>query len=154
MEINENMVFALNRDRSPQDVDLLQLEWAVVTQLDGEKTVGQIAENLALNPEEIQEIFKKLIKEEILYLADQSMEDIYVPKEIFDNINHSLTLLLGPVSDIILEDTFKLLQRKPDRLEKQYLPTLIDLLTNQIDDPQKKIEFQKNLYPQIKKFIL
>ena len=154
MEINENMVFALNRDRSPQDVDLLQLEWAVVTQLDGEKTVGQIAENLALNPEEIQEIFKKLIKEEILYLADQSMADIYVPKEIFDNINHSLTLLLGPVSDIILEDTFKLLQRKPDRLEKQYLPTLIDLLTNQIDDPQKKIEFQKNLYPQIKKFIL
>lgn len=152
-EIDEKMVFTLNSQRSPQKVKLLHLEWAVITQLDGEKTVGQIAVKLALNREEIQEIFKKLIDEELLELVNRSDGNRYVPIDFFDNIAHEMTLLLGPVAGIVLQDVLENMRKNREHFEKNQLPALVDLLTNQIDDPMKQKVFQKRIYPKIRSYI-
>jgi len=152
-EINEQMVFSLKKDRSPQEVKLLQLEWAVITQLDGEKSVGQIAENLALNGKEIREIFKKLNQENLLELVDRSNEDQTIPLEFFDKLNHEMTYLLGPVAGIVVNDVLDVMRKDRNNFEKKYLASLIDLLTNQIDDPIKQIEFQKSIYKSVKSYL-
>lgn len=153
-EINEDMIFSLNRQRSPQEVKLLQLEWAVVTQVDGEKTVGQISENLALNSKEIQEIFKKLIHEQLLDLVEQTEEEQIVSGKFFEKLNHEMTYLLGPVAGIVIEDVLKIMRKDKDSFEKKYLPTLIDLLVCQIDDQLKQLEFQRNIYKSVKSYLM
>ncbi|UCF63871.1 MAG: hypothetical protein JSW33_15110 [bacterium] len=153
-KIDENMVFVLNSQRSPEDSDLLHLEWAVVSQLDGQKTVQQIAENLALNTAEVEEIFKKLVSAELLVLVDRSENDDVVPGELFKFVSHEMTLLLGPVASIILEDVMDMMRLNRDNFDRRRFPGLIDLLTNQIDDPVKQIEFQRNIYPKLKQYLL
>lgn len=153
-KIDERMIFVVNNEKTAEDNDLLHLEWAVVSQLDGRKTVRQIAENLALNPTEVEEIFKKLVSDDLLVLVNKPEENIIVPSEFIKLVNHEMTHLLGPVASVIIEDIMDMMRLNKENIDRRNLPNLIDLLTNQIDDPVKQIEFQKNIYPQIKQYIL
>ncbi len=153
-KIDERMIFVVNNEKTAEDNDLLHLEWAVVSQLDGRKTVRQIAENLALNPTEVEEIFKKLVSDDLLVLVNKPEENIIVPSEFIKLVSHEMTHLLGPVASVIIEDIMDMMRLNKENIDRRNLPNLIDLLTNQIDDPVKQIEFQKNIYPQIKQYIL
>ena len=64
-----------------------------------------------------------------------------------------MTLLLGPVAGLILDDVFELLRTNKDNIKKNQLPILLDLLSNQITDPVKQIEFQKKAYPILKAYL-
>jgi hypothetical protein len=153
MAVKENMIFVKNDDKSPEEASLMHLEWAVVSQLDGKKTVNQIAENLALNTKEVEQIFEKLTAENLIILVDQSGKDNRVPFEFFKKLGHEMTLLLGPVAGLILDDVFELLSTNKDKIKKNQLPILLDLLANQITDPVKQIEFQKKTYPILKAYL-
>ncbi len=144
--IEDSMIFSLNQERTPEDANLMHLDWAVVSQLDGKKTVRQIANNLSLNTREIEEIFKKLVAADLLIPVSKSNENNYLPSDYFKSLIHEMTLLLGPVAGIILEDVLKMMHYSRDNFERYKLPVFIDLLTNQIDDPVKQIEFQKKIY--------
>ena len=148
------MIFVVNADKSAEDNDLLHLEWAVVSQLDGRKSVRQIAENLSLNATEVEEIFKKLVAEDLLVLVSKPEENQIVPSEFLKLINHELTHLMGPVASIIMEDVMEMMRLSKDNFDSRNISNLVDLLTNQIDDPVKQVEFQKNIYPKIKQYIL
>jgi hypothetical protein len=153
-KLENNMIFVLGNDRSPEDANLLHLEWAVVSQLDGQKTVGQIAENLALSRNEIEEIFRKLTSQNLVVLVNRSSGDSLVSPEFFKILSHEMTLLLGPVSGIIIEDVMEMMRMNRENFEVQNLPVLIELLTNQIDDPVKQIEFQKSIYDQVRIYLI
>jgi hypothetical protein len=152
-QIDENMIFRLNDQRSPKDVKLLHLEWAVITQLDGEKSVGDIADSLALNSQETKEIFQKLWKAGLLEYSSSHNKNLYVSEGLINDLEFELTVLLGPISHILVDDTFKILKRKKRNLEKQNLPIFIDLLTNQISESDKKLIFQNNLLSKISSYL-
>ncbi len=154
LEIKNNMVFRLSNRRSPKEVKLLHLEWAVVTQLNGDRTVGEIADVLALSPEETHEIFQKLHKEGLLELVAYQNEEQNLPPEVFKEIQQELTLVLGPIASILLEDTINRMGKTHETFEKKYLPVLIDLLSNQINDFSKQIKFQKSIFEKLKPFLL
>jgi hypothetical protein len=152
-KVEENMVFQLNQNQTPEEANLMHLEWAVVSQLDGQKTVRQIADSLSLNTKEIEEIFKKLAAADLLVVVNKADESHYLPQEFFKTLNHEMTLLLGPVAAIILDDVMETMHQPRDGFERSLLPVFIELLTNQIDDQVKQIEFQKKIYSIVKSYI-
>lgn len=152
-KIDNNMIFMLNSEHSPEEAQLLHLEWAVISQLDGQKTVGQIADNLALSQTEVEDIFQKLSRQDLVVLVTRSGEDTMVSPEFFKILNHEMTLLLGPVASIILDDVLEMMHANRENFPIRNLPILIELLANQIDDPVKQIEFQRNIYPRIRKYL-
>ncbi len=153
-EISEYMVFRLSSSRSPKEVKLLHLEWAVVTQLDGEKSVGEIAGILSLSKSEAKEIFSNLTNEGLLDLVNLSRSEHYLPAEIFDNIEYELTLVMGPVASILLEDVLQEMGKTRDKFDRASLGIMIDFLTNHISNPDKQYQFQKNILSKIKDYIL
>ncbi|MEJ2633747.1 MAG: hypothetical protein P8184_00460 [Calditrichia bacterium] len=153
-EITENMVFRLSSQRSPQQVKLLHLEWAVVTQLDGEKTVGEISDILALSKTEMKDIFKNLLKEGLLELVSVSPDNLYLQPGLFVEIEYELTTLMGPVASVLIEEVLQSMRKSRDQFEKNALASLIDLLSSHINDAEKQIEFQRNIYPKIKPYIV
>ncbi len=152
-KIDNNMIFMLNHERSPEEADLLHLEWAVISQLDGQKTVGQIADNLALSQTEVEDIFRKLSMQNLVTLVTRGGEDSLVSPEFFKILSHEMTLLLGPVASIILDDVLEMMHSNRENFPIRNLPILIELLAIQIDDPVKQIEFQRNIYPKIRKYL-
>ncbi|GAB4369430.1 MAG: hypothetical protein Kow0042_11160 [Calditrichia bacterium] len=133
---------------------MLHLEWAVVTQLDGEKTVAEIADILALSEEESQQIFSKLFEEGLLELVTISPDYLFISSEVLDEIEYELKVLLGPIASILFEDVLNELGKSRDKFDKMSLPILVDLLTTQISDPRKQEEFQKVSLNKIKPYIL
>ena len=153
-QVNENMVFRLSSRRSPKEVKLLHLEWAVVTQLDGEKSVGNIANILALSQVEARDIFSRLVAEGLLELVTTSPADAHLPPEVFDDIEHELTLLMGPVACILIDDVLQEIGKVREKVEKPVLPLILDFLTNHIPDAAKQLEFQKNILTKTKKHLI
>jgi hypothetical protein len=149
-QIHEDMVFKLNNRRSPSEVKLKSLEWAIVTQLNGEKTVGQIGETLSLSPEENRVMFARLMREGLLELVQGPEEDPHIPVEIIEELEYQFTYYLGPVASLVLEDILTELKRNRENLEKKQLPLLIELLSLEISNEEKKHEFQKQMLKKIK----
>jgi len=149
-QIHESMVFKLSSKRSPSEVKLKSLEWAIVTQLNGEKTVAQIGEILALSPEENRAMFVRLMKEGLLDLVQAPEHNPHVPAEIYEELEYQFTYYVGPVASIILEDMLVELKRHKENLEKRQLPLLVELLTLEISTDEKKYMFQKKMLNKIK----
>lgn len=147
--VENNMVFKLSNKRSPKEVNLRSLEWAVVTQLNGEKTVGQIGEILALSEDELQQIFFNLIGEGLLEFV-QSENTINSPSPAFvNNLERQFKLYVGPIADIIINDTLNELKTSRQYIEKSQIPFFVELLSLHISNTRKRTQFQKDMLNEI-----
>ena len=151
--IHDDMVFRVSSKRSPSEMKLKSLEWAIVTQLNGEKRVSQIGEILALNNDETHELFERLEKAGLLELVENSGNDPYVSAELFAEVEYRLTYYLGPVAAILIEDMLRELKRSKANLDKRQLPQLMELLAMEISSPEKRIEFQREMLQKLKGLI-
>ncbi|RMI02428.1 MAG: hypothetical protein D6681_10445 [Calditrichaeota bacterium] len=151
--IQGDMVFKLSHKRSPSEVKLRSLEWAIVTQLNGEKTVDQISEILALSPEEAQAMFGRLMAEGLLELVRVPETNTFVPPEVFNEIEQRYTYYVGPVANILIEDLLAEMKRNRQNLERKQLPLLVELLGLEISSPEKRLEFQKFMLQKIKELV-
>jgi len=147
------MVFRVSTKRSPSEMKLKSLEWAIVTQLNGEKSVSQIGEILALNNDETHELFERLEKAGLLELVESSGNDPYVSAELFAEVEYRLTYYLGPVAAILIEDMLRELKRSKANLDKRQLPQLVELLAMEISSPEKRVEFQREMLQKLKGLI-
>ncbi len=153
-EISDDMVFRLSDRKSPKDVKLRNIEWAVIIQLDGEKTVEQIAEILALSPIEVEDIFSNLLREGLLELVTVSAKKQIVGADVFQDIQQTLRSYVGPIADFLLEDALDKMNKKEQNFDSTSLPTLIELLSIKIDDPEKQLEFQTEIFEKYRDLIL
>jgi len=151
--IHDDMVFRVSTKRSPSEMKLKSLEWAIVTQLNGEKSVSQIGEILALNNDETHELFERLEKAGLLELVESSGNDPYVSAELFAEVEYRLTYYLGPVAAILIEDMLRELKRSKANLDKRQLPQLVELLAMEISSPEKRVEFQREMLQKLKGLI-
>jgi len=148
--IKSNMIFKLSNQRSPQEVNLKSLEWAVVTQLNGEKTVGQIGEILSLSDNEVLQIFSNLLDEGLLeYVRAENSDDAPSPAFI-NRLERRFKMYVGPIADIIINDTLTELKTSRQYLEKSQIPFFVEILSLQISSQKKRIQFQKDMLNEIK----
>jgi hypothetical protein len=151
---NDNAVFALSKSKSPSEVTLRSAEWAVITQIDGHKTLRDISELLSLGNEEAIGLFNGLIQKELIEL--QSMDDEqpnYVRAEFFNMLETELTKVIGPVAPLILEDTIMEMDTSKDHYLPERIPDLIEMVSEEIVDSQKKVKFQQIMLNQLKRMM-
>ena len=148
--IHQDMVFKLSPRRSPSEVKLRSMEWAIVTQLNGEKSVAQIAEILALNPEETEVMFSRLMHAGLLELVKMPEKNLFVTSDIFEEIEYQFTYYVGPVASILIEDLLADMKRNRSNIERKQLPLLIELLSLEISDEEKRHQFQKEMLKKMK----
>lgn len=151
--IHEKMVFKLSNKRSPSEAKLRSLEWAIVTQLNGEKTVGQIGEVLALNPDETNEMFERLLEEGLLELIETPDDNPYIPEEMLEDIEYQLTYHIGPVASILIDDLLEELKRSREKLDRKQLPLFVELLSLEISNVDKREVFQKQMLKKVKELM-
>lgn len=152
-EIREDMVFKVNKNKSPSGVKLRSLEWAIITQLNGEKSVAQVGETLALNPLETNAMFNRLMEEGLLELVGSPDKDPYVSPDVLDDLEYKFTIYVGPIASIILDDLLGELKRNRENLELGQLPLLTELISHEISSEDKRHEFRKQMLQKIKGLI-
>ena len=147
----DNAIFTLSKSKSPSEETLRSAEWAVITQVDGHKTVRDISDLLSLGQDEAAGLFNGLLQKELIEL--QSMEEEiteYVPVEFFNSLEAELTKIIGPVAPLILDDTFMEMNTNKDHYLPERIPELIEMLSEEIVDNQKKVKFQQIMLTHLK----
>lgn len=148
---HEYVVFALSKTKSPSDVTLRSAEWAVITQTDGHKTVKDIAEILALSIEEASTLFQGLYEKGLItVVSTDRIEEEYVSDTFFETLDKELTRIIGPVAPFVLEDTLWAMNADMQKFKVDRVPELIESLSDEITDNDKKVKFQQIMLSTIK----
>ena len=148
---HEYVVFALSKTKSPSDVTLRSAEWAVITQVDGRKTIKEVAEILALNLEEAFDLFNSLYQKELISIVStERVRENFVSEKFFEILQKEMTVIIGPVAPYVLEDTLWSMEADKEHFNMEKVPELIENLSDEITDNDKKVKFQQVMLETIK----
>lgn len=148
------MVFKLAPTGVGTEISLSSLEWGVITQIDGVKTVKEIAGNLALTLDETFQIISSLRKKGLIFFDHQvDVKVEYVNEAVLKKVTDKLMRYIGPVAQYLITDVLTELNLTPDKLPKERLPEFIELLSDEISDENKKINFQREMLSLIKQMM-
>jgi len=140
---HEHVVFGLSKDKSPGDMTLRSAEWAVITQVDGKKTVDQICKTLSMSHDEAFNLFIGLYEKGLIELfSNEKAEVSYVSDSFFVILDKELTQVVGPVAPFLIDDALKEMDAQRDSFMMDQTTDLIELISDEISDDSKRIKFQ------------
>lgn len=121
---------------------------SVITELDGKKNLSAIAKKTGLSMGEIREVVSKLIKLELI----EPIEDIIseVDEAFFKYLKEQLSLAVGPIAEIIIEEEITDLGLDPLKFPSKRAAELVDLVSREIQREDKKTSFKQNMIKKIK----
>jgi len=121
---------------------------SILMELDGKRNVGAIAQSLGIDMAEIKGALEKLLH---LQIVERVREQVSVlPPEFFDYLNAQLSLAVGPISGILIEDTAADLGKRISSFPVPLVAELVDLLARQIRRKEKGITFRQIMVKKMK----
>jgi hypothetical protein len=103
---SQDLVFKLSSKRAPDEVQLKHDMWSVLSQIDGKKTVGNIADELKIGEYNAARILYKLFSSGLIEVATgpQRKAKKTVDTGFFAFVEKELAAIVGPVASVIVDD--------------------------------------------------
>lgn len=144
---SSNAVYRL-ASRPSADVQLRAEDWSVLTQLDGEKTIMEIAEASQLNELFTSKIISRLHELGLIELVAVQMAEPAPLVDVVDGafisqIESDLMQAIGPMASIVVEDCAEQMGHSRDGVPKDAVPELVERLANEIPDNARRTKFQE-----------
>jgi hypothetical protein len=140
-------VFNISPTGSTSTVSLKPIEWQVLTQINGERSVIEIGEILDLHEFEVARIIYSLTTAGLLHEISGSKVRFrsVVDESFFTQLNDFFTDVMGPIAPIIIEDEIKLLGEDRDGFPQEKAAELVERISLEITDSAKRAQFQKEM---------
>lgn len=145
-------VFNINPSGSTNTVSLKPIEWQVLAQINGEKSVLEIAELLGLPEFEVARIVYGLTTAGLLHEvtgAKRTFKEI-VEEGFFGELIKNFTEVMGPIGPVIIEDEIKLMGEARDAFPQAKAAELVERVSLEISDSAKRADFQKKMVQVLK----
>ena len=124
-------------------VSLTNQMLTVLVSLDGKESLAGVAARLGLSPGTARDIAVQLQE---LGLIEAVRDALPVLRPEFISLLRSqLSLAIGPIADVVLEDAFLDLGHSLDQFPAHRTAELIDLLSREIQRDEKRLAFQKRM---------
>jgi hypothetical protein len=138
-------VFNISPSGSTNTVSLKPIEWQVLAQIDGERSVIEISEILSLHEFEVARIIFSLTTAGLLHEVS-SQKQVFreiVDDYFFNSLTSYFTEVMGPIGPIIIEDEIKLLGEDRSAFPRDKAAELVERVSLEISDSAQRTEFQK-----------
>jgi hypothetical protein len=119
----------------------------VISELDGKKTIGTIAQNMGIDVKTMREIIRRLLDLEVIAPADGTIP--MLKEEFFGYLTDQLSLAIGPMAEVLIEDAVASLGYDRSQFPIHRAKELIDLLAQKIFREEKRSIFKQNLIKNI-----
>lgn len=126
----------------PEDLELCQTEWDVLTNVDGETTVKDLSKSLNYSIHVVKLALFNLLEGNLVERIELPSE-LYVDVQQIKRIEVQLTKILGPVAVIIIDDVLAEMNLSRSTIKKSDVYAFIESVSNEITDSTKKLEFQE-----------
>lgn len=121
---------------------------SVLMNLDGKKNLGQVAQQLGLNLATIRPIVAKLIKYKLVERIEVTVNA--VDQEFISFIISQLSVAIGPLGGIVVEDGLEDLGYTKKNFPTHRTAELVNLLSQEIQREDKRIQFKQMMLKKIK----
>ena len=140
-------VFNISPSGSTSTVSLKPIEWQVLAQINGERSVVEIGEILNLNEFDVARIIYSLTTAGLLHEVvggTQKFREI-ADESFFEKMTELFTEVMGPIGPVIIEDEIKLLGEEINAFPQDKTAELVERISLEIADNQKRAIFQKQM---------
>jgi len=120
----------------------------VLMALDGEKTLGQIAQNTGLNMATLREAVGKLAGLKLIEIVQSSPN--VLDQDFLDFLISEMSMAIGPLGEVVVEDGLEDLGFNKSNFPTQRAAELVNLLAEEIQRDEKRNEFKQNMVQKIR----
>ena len=134
-----------------QDLGKFQLDHkmlSVFMELDGKTPLGVVAQKTGMNMSSMRDIIAKLMQNGLVEKADR--EIVMLDKDFFDYLVAHLSLAVGPIAQVLIEDEVENMGYELSRFPGHRAAELIDNLAQEVRREEKKNVFLKMLATKIR----
>lgn len=140
-------VFNISPSGSTSTISLKPIEWQVLAQVNGERSVKEIAELLELQEFDVAKIFYSLTSAGLLFEvedAKRTFQEI-VQESFFESLTANFNEVIGPIGPVIIEDEIRLMGETRDAFPQSKAAELVERISLEISDSGKRAQFQKKM---------
>ena len=140
-------VFKISPSGSTNTVSLKPIEWQVLAQINGERSVIEIGEILDLHEFEVARIIYSLASAGLLHEVNVSKVGFraIVDDSFFVQLYEIFTDVMGPIGPIIIEEEITLLGEDRNGFPQEKAAELVERISLEITDGAKRAQFQKKM---------
>lgn len=140
-------VFNISPSGSTTTVSLKPIEWQVLAQVNGERSVVEIGEILDLHEFDVARIIYSLTSAGLLHEVvggGTKFRDI-ADEAFFKILSEKYTDVMGPIGPVIIEDEIRLLGEDKNAFPQEKIAELVERISLEIADSKKRADFQKQM---------
>jgi hypothetical protein len=150
---NDKVIIKINPNNPPTASNLSLTEWKAIMQVDGEKNLQQIINELALGEEESLAIFHRLYQKNLIeIIVNENIQNRVAGEEFFKSLENILVKIIGPVCKYVIEDVLWELNETPEKFVIEKIPSLTESISREILDDKKRVQFQEEMLKLIKSY--
>jgi hypothetical protein len=140
-------VFNISPSGSTDTVSLKPIEWQVLAQINGQRSVIDIAEILELHEFEVARIIYSLTTAGLLHEVSDAkvLFREVVDDSFFDQLTDLFTEVMGPIGPVIIEDEIRMLGEDRAAFPQDKAAELVERISMEISDSEKRAQFQKQM---------
>lgn len=120
----------------------------VLMALDGEKTLGQIAQNTGLNMATLRAAVGKLAGLKLIEIVQSSPN--VLDQDFLDFLVSEMSMAIGPLGEVVVEDGLEDLGFDKSNFPTQRAAELVSLLSEEIQREEKRNEFKQSMVQKIR----
>lgn len=120
----------------------------VFMELDGKKSLAVISKKTELKMSSLRAAVNKLLK--LKLIEPMAEANSAVDADFMDTLKRELSLAIGPLAQILIEDAVHDLGQSVERFPRQQAPELVESLSREIQREEKKAAFKQNMVRKIK----
>lgn len=147
------VIFQFSSGNLSHEVHLKPEAWRILSQIDGARSVGQIAQSLNMDLAAASQVADMLYRTGMLQVVPGSAA---VPAEridgaFFDQVIRQLTLTMGPFAAVVVEDEIAALSETRDDFPRDRIAELVERVGEAIEDQDARLGFEKAMLDAIRK---
>jgi len=147
-----SVIFRLSPSGSPGAVSLQPEEWQVLAQVNGARDVTEIADELG---QDEFTVARRLYGLATAGLLDVMEKPTAPPRAtinggFFGRLNGEFTEVMGPLGPLIVDEEIEALGETRESFPREKVATLVERVSAEIDDEQKRLRFQQIMLEMLK----
>lgn len=147
------VVFKMSTGDLAGEINLKPEAWRILAQVNGTRSVAEIAKNIGMDEGATINIADSLFKAHVLEVAPGSAPppSATIDGTFFDDLTKELTRMMGPLAGFIVDDEIATMGENRDSFPRDNLPDLIERVSESIKDTAKRVQFQRLMLEAIRK---
>ena len=121
---------------------------SVLVELDGQKSLASVSKRTGFNLVTVKDVIMKLMELKLVAPVKDAISVLH--QDFFEYLNAQLAVAVGPISEILIEESVEDLGYTVKRFPSPRAAELVDLISRHINGEEKKIHFKHTMLEKIR----